>query len=265
MTFMLILISMVFPFIYFLGLKPIIKQLIVAVSFGISSIFTLIVLYLPKIIIIFNEHIDLLTNTNSTNNANSMKANLSKIQSQSQSRIQSSSKTPSQSQSNSNPVSFIYNKQINSKSINNNNSMNNNNNNSMNNNSEINNYNLMTNIERYKLCSEQILQWRGLLLKLQDTADTTDSKNENEIIVINDKLLIESPINEQLFSIQEESEHEHYNDNDNEYENDNEIEVIETNELSNDVRREYDSYKYDNNNNDNMNEKNKINRITIIK
>ena len=87
MTFLLILISMVFPFIYFLGLKPIMKQLIVAVSFGIASIFTLIVLYLPKIITIFNEKIDL-TTINSASNVNSRQTQ-SKIQSQS--RIQSKS------------------------------------------------------------------------------------------------------------------------------------------------------------------------------
>ena len=179
MTFILILVALVFPFVFFLGLSPTTQQLLASISFAVASIFTMIVLFLPKIITISLEQIDVNANVNGSTNNNT------KTNNKTQSKVfnQHPSKSYQVTTSKQQNVSKIGIKSVKIESesqiiTNNHNNNNNNHNSYMQNDNNI--FSNMSNIDKFQLCNEQILQWRGLLLKLQDESIEL---NESESIV----------------------------------------------------------------------------------
>ena len=154
MTFILILVVLVFPFIFFLGASPTTQQLLASISFAVAAIFSMIVLFLPKVVAIISleyVHVKINNPTNLINISNIKIPYFRPFKMTSTQQFATkigikSSKIDSESQIMNHENNFISN---------------------------------MLNVERFQLCNKQILQWRGFLLSLQDFGSETNESPEN--------------------------------------------------------------------------------------
>ena len=187
MTFILILVSLVFPFIFFLNLRPTVQQILASVSFTVASIFIMSVLFLPKVIIIITEQLNQENITNQSNQIN-----------QTDNRQKSSMMTNvlvQKNQSNKQPIIITTSLTAHEKPTN--------------------QYILLSDLDKLKLCKEQILNWQGFLLKLDamspsEMENLSISSNRDHMILdltvpanqhVHLDIILEDDDNEELMSI----------------------------------------------------------------